>query len=176
MKNNIWRKCFAAVLSLMLLLSVALPTNATVLLGDVNGDGKLTVFDAQMLLESAFQLRNLTPEQLAAAGNATVSQLLESILGKKEEQTPVKEFVVPEGGYDGSPVTVTFYYNLGGDLPLILEKYCAQFQELYPSITVELINLRNFSGNHEQVLQDIAAGTTPNLVYNQAVHGIVRSG
>ena len=48
-------------------------------------------------------------------------------------------FEVPEGGYDGSAVTITFYTTMGTNLTPVLETYIAEFNKLYPNITVDLL-------------------------------------
>jgi len=50
---------------------------------DVNGDGKVTIFDAQMLIEAEKGLRTLTPEQASWVGTITAQQITDAILGKE---------------------------------------------------------------------------------------------
>ena len=45
-------------------------------------------------------------------------------------------FDVPEGGYDGSEVTLTFYHTMGANLKEVLELYIAEFNKLYPNIHI----------------------------------------
>ena len=50
---------------------------------DIDGNGKVNAFDAQILAEAKAGLRTLTNEQWAAIGNMTVQDILDFILGKK---------------------------------------------------------------------------------------------
>ena len=47
------------------------------------------------------------------------------------------DFVVPENGYDGSDVTITFYHTMGADLRKVLEDSITDFNEIYPNIHIE---------------------------------------
>ena len=71
---------------ILLILAVVLASTAIVsaagFAGDVNLDGKITVFDAQMLAEQNNRLRYLTASQKASAGMSTVSSLWDFVLGK----------------------------------------------------------------------------------------------
>ena len=46
------------------------------------------------------------------------------------------DFVIPEGGYDGSAVTITFYHTMGENLRTVLDAYIEEFNKLYPNITI----------------------------------------
>ena len=46
-------------------------------------------------------------------------------------------FDVPEVGYDGSEVTITFYHTMGANLREVLDLYIAEFNKLYPNIHIE---------------------------------------
>ena len=68
--------------SILVLLLMYLSVNVfgAGLVGDVNGDGKVTVFDAQLLLEHDLGLRALMEEQQAAAADLTAEDIVEQIL------------------------------------------------------------------------------------------------
>ena len=51
--------------------------------------------------------------------------------------TTPPNFDVPEEGYDGEPVTITFYHTMGQNYQKILDDYIVEFNELYPNITIE---------------------------------------
>ena len=53
-----------------------------------------------------------------------------------EPAKQVGNFQVPEGGYDGSAVTITFYNTMGSNLTPVLDAYILEFIKLYPNITV----------------------------------------
>ena len=46
-------------------------------------------------------------------------------------------FDVPEGGYDGSEVTIKFYHTMGSNLHDVLMIYIEEFNKLYPQIHIE---------------------------------------
>lgn len=73
--------CLLAVLLAVILGTTAvLGAVAAGKLGDVNADGEVTVFDAQLLAEDAAGVRALTQEQRLAAGSHTAQSLQEQIL------------------------------------------------------------------------------------------------
>ena len=49
----------------------------------------------------------------------------------------VASFVVPEGGYDGSEVTIVFYHTMGAKLREVLDRYIVEFNKLYPNIKID---------------------------------------
>jgi len=75
MKNK-WTKWLALVLVLALTVLSPFTAGALHMVGDVNGDGKITVFDAQLLMEQAAGLRTLE-----VAEGITVQSILDYVLG-----------------------------------------------------------------------------------------------
>ena len=49
----------------------------------------------------------------------------------------LSNFEIPEGGYDGSEVTITFYHTRGSNLTDVLNIYIQEFNKLYPNIHIE---------------------------------------
>ena len=47
-------------------------------------------------------------------------------------------FEVPEVGYDGSEVNLVFYHTMGQNLRDVLDLYIAEFNALYPNITIDV--------------------------------------
>ena len=74
-------------------------------------------------------------------------------------------FVVPEGGYDGSAVTISFYNTMGTNLAPILEAYIAEFNKLYPNITIESVNVGGYDDVRDQIATEITEGNQPNIAY-----------
>ena len=74
-------------------------------------------------------------------------------------------FTVPEGGYDGSEVTITFYNTMGANLSAVLETYIAEFNKLYPNITVVSTNVGNYDDCRDQISTEITVGNQPNIAY-----------
>ena len=60
----------------VLTLSLIFSASGARLLGDINGDGKITVFDAQLMLEQRLMVRELTIDQQENLGNATFEQII----------------------------------------------------------------------------------------------------
>ncbi len=77
----------------------------------------------------------------------------------------VGNFTVPEGGYDGSAVTITFYNTMGSNLATVLEAYIAEFNKLYPNITVVSTNVGGYDDVREQISTEITVGNQPNIAY-----------
>ena len=88
--------------------------------------------------------------------------------GAKNEVTPnttVGNFVVPEGGYDGSAVTIKFYNTMGTNLTPVLEAAIADFNKTYPTITVESVNVGGYDDVRDQISTEITVGNQPNIAY-----------
>ena len=54
-----------------------------------------------------------------------------------KSKVPPELTEIPDGGYDGSEVTITFYHTMGAALTSILTDAITAFNELYPNITVQ---------------------------------------
>lgn len=75
-------------------------------------------------------------------------------------------FVVPEGGYDGSAVTIKFYHTMSTtNLTPVLDQYITSFNEIYPNITVEYTSVGSYDDVRNQIKTEIAIGNQPNLAY-----------
>ncbi|MBQ5633801.1 MAG: extracellular solute-binding protein, partial [Clostridia bacterium] len=76
------------------------------------------------------------------------------------------EVVIPEEGFDTTkPVTITFYHQMGAALQEILNSAIADFNELYPNITVEHSSYGDYNGIRDQIKTEISVGNQPNLAY-----------
>ena len=74
-------------------------------------------------------------------------------------------FTVPEVGYDGSEVTITFYHTMGSNLVTVLDEYIAKFNELYPNIHIVSESVGGYDDVRDQISTQITAGNQPNLAY-----------
>ena len=77
----------------------------------------------------------------------------------------VGNFAVPEGGYDGSAVTIKFYNTMGANLRTVLDAYIVEFNKLYPNITIEVTQVGNYDDVRDQVSTEITVGNQPNIAY-----------
>ena len=76
------------------------------------------------------------------------------------------DFVMPEGGFDtNTPVTIKFYHSMGAALQEILNDTIAEFNLLYPNITIEHESLGDYDGVRNQIKTEIAVGGQPHLAY-----------
>lgn len=82
MKKPYLRKALALLLAIALTAGICLSARAFNVPGDVNGDGKVTAFDAQMVAESGAGNRQLNESQQAAAEKLTVRDIVDVVLGK----------------------------------------------------------------------------------------------
>lgn len=74
-------------------------------------------------------------------------------------------FTVPESGYDGSEVTVTFYNTMGANLAGVLENYIVEFNKLYPNIKIESSQVGGYDDVREQIVTEISIDAQPNIAY-----------
>jgi len=74
-------------------------------------------------------------------------------------------FTVPEGGYDGSEVTIKFYHTMGSNLQTVLNLYIEEFNKLYPNIHVESTAVGGYDDVRDQISTEITVGNQPNIAY-----------
>ena len=74
-------------------------------------------------------------------------------------------FEIPEGGYDGSEVTITFYHTMGSNLRDVLEIYIKEFNELYPNIHIEHEQVGGYDDVRDQIKTELTVGNQPNIAY-----------
>ena len=84
---------------------------------------------------------------------------------KKSGAAGMASFDVPEVGYDGSEVTVVFYHSMGAKLRGVLDTYIAEFNKLYPNITIEHSSMGDYDGVRDQIKTQLTAGEQPNIAY-----------
>ncbi len=82
------------------------------------------------------------------------------------------DFTVPEGGYDGSAVTIKFYHTMGQSLRKVLDKHIVKFNEIYPNITVEHSQVGGYDEVLNQINTELAGGSenAPHLAYCYSDH------
>ncbi len=85
-------------------------------------------------------------------------------------QGSVGNFQVPEGGYNGEPITITFYNTMGSNLTAVLDTYIVEFNKLYPNITVEYTSVGSYDDVRDQISTEITVGNQPNIAYCYADH------
>ena len=74
-------------------------------------------------------------------------------------------FIVPDGGYDGSEVTVVFYHTMGSNLSDVLDEYIAEFNKLYPNIHIDSQKIGSYNDVRDQISTEITEGNQPNIAY-----------
>ncbi len=74
-------------------------------------------------------------------------------------------YEVPQGGYDGSEVTITFYNTMGSNLQTVLNAYIEEFNTLYPNIHVQYTAVGNYDDVRDQISTEITVGSQPNIAY-----------
>ena len=84
MKKRNFLSLFFMILTVVLLISFSLSAAAVYWVCDINGDGRITTFDAQCIAEYKAGLRTLTKPQQALVENNTICGLLDYILGKQQ--------------------------------------------------------------------------------------------
>ena len=75
------------------------------------------------------------------------------------------DFEMPDGGYDGSAVTIRFYHSMGAALQEVLNNAIAEFNKIYPNITIEHESYGDYNGVRDQIKTEIAVGAQPHLAY-----------
>ena len=106
-----------------------------------------------------------TPDPTDPATQPTTSQGGEQSGTPTEPAKQVGNFQVPEGGYDGSAVTITFYNTMGSNLTPVLDAYIVEFNKLYPNITVVYESVGGYDDVRDQISKDLTVGKQPNIAY-----------
>ena len=101
----------------------------------------------------------------ACGGNEATEPTAAPEAGEEVVAKPVGNFVVPEGGYDGSAVEIVFYNTMGSNLSTVLDAYIVEFNKLYPNITVTSTNVGNYDDCRDQISTEITVGNQPNIAY-----------
>ncbi|MBQ9195903.1 MAG: extracellular solute-binding protein [Clostridia bacterium] len=77
----------------------------------------------------------------------------------------------PAEGYDGSAVTVKFYHIISRDNQLeVLNNAIAEFNKLYPNITIEAENAGSYNDILNRIPAEITGGNEPNVTFCYADH------
>ena len=84
---------------------------------------------------------------------------------KDNKKTMGGDFAVPEGGYDGSEVTITFYHTMGAALREVLDKYIVEFNKMYPNIHIEHKQVGSYDDVRSKIATEITVGNQPNIAY-----------
>ena len=80
-------------------------------------------------------------------------------------QTSIAPFSVPEGGYDGSNVTIRFYHTMGQPLQNVLNIYIEEFNEQYPNIHINSLAIGGYDDVRDQIKTELSIGEQANMVY-----------
>ena len=94
---------------------------------------------------------------------------LASVLGACNNRT-LPGFQIPEGGYDGSPVTIKFFSSMGQAYEDILNYYVDQFKELYPNITIEHTRGGDYDSVRDDIKIQLGNGQSPNVAFCYSDH------
>ena len=83
----------------------------------------------------------------------------------ESQSTEKVRYEVPAEGYDGSAVTITFYHTMGQSLQAVLETYIAEFNKMYPNITIEHTPVGGYDDVRDTIKTELTAGNQPNIAY-----------
>lgn len=97
------------------------------------------------------------------AGLLLLTGVMMSSCGGGKKAIP--NFDVPEEGYDGSEVTITFYHTMGLNLSEVLNLYIEEFNKLYPNIHVVTEQIGGYDDVRDQISTEITVGSQPDIAY-----------
>ncbi len=86
-------------------------------------------------------------------------------MGSSGGPAGMESWDVPEVGYDGSAVTITFYHSMGAKLQGVLNTYISEFNKMYPNITIEHSSMGDYDGVRDQIKTQLTANQQPNIAY-----------
>ena len=70
----------------------------------------------------------------------------------------------PQPPFDET-VKIVFYHTMGESLRVVLDKYIAEFNELYPNIIIEHKQIGGYDDVRDQIQTEITVGDQPNIAY-----------
>ena len=77
-----------------------------------------------------------------------------------------QDFEIPAEGFDTqTPVTIRFYHSMGAALQEILNETIAEFNKLYPNITIEHESYGDYDGVRNQIQTEVTVGNQPHIAY-----------
>ena len=130
MKNKKLRRILAFLLAAVLTAGICISAGASSVPGDVNGDGKVTVFDAQLIAEANAGKRELNEEQQLSAKGLSVREIIDVVLGKivlptvQEGDTFLSSQLAPAGS--NGEKGMTYYYTSDGKTLTAFEGYAPE--------------------------------------------------
>lgn len=76
------------------------------------------------------------------------------------------EFDMPDGGYNGEAVTITFYNTMGDNLSGVFSSAVERFNQIYPNITVVSDSSSgDYDTLRDKLATEIQTGVQPNLAF-----------
>ncbi len=88
-----------------------------------------------------------------------------ALFGCGGTKAPQASFEVPEVGYDGSAVTIYFDHTMGSNLREVLDLYIAEFNKLYPNITIVHEQVGNYDDVRDNIAVELTVGNQPDIAY-----------
>lgn len=89
-----------------------------------------------------------------------------SISGCGNKSNVSNAYVVPEGGFDiNAPVEITFAHTMNQELQKVLDLAIADFNKIYPNITVKHSQYGGWKEINGQINTEITGDTQPNIAY-----------
>lgn len=103
-----------------------------------------------------------------------------AITGCGDSTNSSNAFVVPETGFNTEEqIEITFTHTMGAKLQGVLDTYIAEFNKIYPNITITHQSAGGWSDINGQINTEIAGGTQPNIAYcypdHVAMYNIAKS-
>ena len=80
-------------------------------------------------------------------------------------KTLVGNFAIPEGGYDGSEVTIKFAHTMGANLKAVLDYHIGEFNKLYPNITIEHDSYGGWGDINGLINTEMIGDNQPHIAY-----------
>ena len=126
----------------------------------------------QELLEEPLETESVE-ETISDAESEEETSKKKDEVATDEKETEIITDIVSEGNieaYNGKPVTITFYHTMGSSLRFVLDKYIAEFNEMYPNINIEHTQVGGYDDIRDQITTELTVGNQPNLAYCYPEH------
>ena len=113
--NKKTRRVLVLAMVVVMLAGLGLTAFAALKTGDINGDGRITAFDAQMWAEYKANKRQLNDEQIEAGGDMQVGDIIDTVLTENYEPVgPIAaqtKNIAPEPWFTGRASNDSYYTN-----------------------------------------------------------------
>ena len=132
------------------------------------------MFESVIIFNEVFDTVDWYVDEKLANGTTKIYDQFVVTIAAKETDNPEEtttpenntpEETTPEPTIPDDKITITFYHTMGSNLQIVLERYIAEFNKLYPNIIVDHKTVGGYDDVREQIKMELVVGDHPNIAY-----------